>query len=231
MSSSGPSRSETPDSPGPKTLVAELQAVHFEWGENQWIIPNSSLDALLTYSNVSAELRRISSSSLDNEKLKYYTSEICRARRKLFAILVYGWGESSESGRCCKTVLDLVHEGVTDADLPFDRNKSTGIVRGNDRNGNTFKLCFQGHAECKSSDHRCLVEALEHWPKKGIIDFSRLQWTVLAPVLEKTGDEIPHFDLDRRMLLPFREDHETDNPIHGGYSEVWRVRICAGHQN
>jgi hypothetical protein len=228
--SSGPMRSETPEPPG--TLMDKLQAVKFEWVEdtNRWIIPAPWLERLVSIRNVRTELTRIfSSSPLSKDNLQSYTSAICMGgRKKLFAILIYGWGEMSGY---CKTILDLVDDGITDSQLPFERIHLTGKESGSWHSQNSYKLCIKGHAKCKTSDHGCVVKALQNWSQKDIDDFFRIQWMVLAPVFRVSGDDITHFDLDHRMLLPFTEDKEGDGPIPGGYSEVWQIQICDGHQN
>lgn len=221
--------SESPEAP--ETLMEKLQAVQFEWVEdsNQWIIPNNKLERLINFQNVSAELVRISSSSpIPRDDLKHYAREICQTRKKLFAILICGWGERN---KCCKTILGLVDEGIKDSDLPFDRVHLADSSPRNRHSRRPYKLCIRGHTNCTGSRHRCIIKALQDWPQKEIDDFSRDQWMVLSPVFRRDGDQIPHYDFDDRTLMPFKKDYERTDLLTGGYSEVWPVRICSGHQS
>lgn len=171
---------------------------------------------------------RISRVPLEKDSLEFYASEICRARKRLFAILLCGWGARS---KCCKTILELVKEGVTDADLPFERVHLTESESSRRDARRSYKLCVKGgHAKCTSSNHRCVVRALQDWPQPEIDNFSRDQWMVLSPVFDKVAGQIRHYDFDDRILLPFKEDYRGTQLLQGGYSEVWPVRICAGHQ-
>lgn len=236
LTSSGSRRSETPETPEtPRLLMEKLQRVQFEWVEdsNQWIIPNNSLERLVNPQNVHAELIRMATSrSMSTDELQRYTRDICRTRKKLFAILICGWGDRSI---WYKTVLDLVDEGITDSDLPFDRVHLTDSSSTNRHTRRAYKLCVKGHGKCSAtsaSSHRCLVRALYDWPQGEIDNFSRHQWMVLSPVFRKQAGQIRHYEFEETTLMPFTEDFErTDRLLTGGYSDVWPVRICAGHQD
>jgi hypothetical protein len=55
----------------------------------------------------------------------------------------------------------------------------------------------------------------------------------MAPIFENGPSFIPsHYELDNRVILPYVEDKERDVGCvrHGGFSEIWGVRIHPAHQ-
>ena len=169
-----------------------------------------------------------SSRSMSTDELQRYTRDICSTNKKLFAILICWWGDRS---KWYKTILDLVDEGITDSDLPFDRVTNSSSTGRHTRRA--YKLCVKGHGKCSAtsaSSHHCLVKALYDWQQREIDDFSRLQWAALSPVFRKSAGQIPHYEFELETLMPFTEDYERTQTLARGYSDVWPIRICAGHQ-
>ena len=202
--------------------MEQLQAVQFEWveGSNRWIIPIDSLNSLVNTESVRAELLRISRDPIDNDRLGFYTREICQARKKLFATLLCGWGRRS---KCSRTILGLVDEEVTDSDLPFERFHLVEGPSANRYARRPYKLCIKGgHFKCTSTNHRCVVKTLQSWEQREIDDFTRDQWMVLSPVFEKIAGQIQHYELDDRILMPFKEDYQRTQLLQGGYRRSGR---------
>jgi hypothetical protein len=210
------------------SLSSQLQDRKIEWPdeENTHFIPINAMEELVTCANVREELEVIYPETMDEETLDSYANSICSSRMKLFTILLCG------SGLRRVWIRDFVDKGITDSDLPFERYF---LQEEEPRNQTTrkrpFRLCSKRHAE--SDSHPCAVTVMQNWPQREIGDFCRDQWMVQSPVFRRTPGGIPHYELDNRIVMPFEEDYESDKTAFrtGGYSDVWPVRICAGHQD
>jgi hypothetical protein len=200
-------------------LRSKLQKAQFEWppGGLTYVLPINMLTELVTESNVREELLFMIP-RMENKLLERCIKLICSDSKKLFAILVCGFGTDA------KVICGLLKDKVTDEDLPFTR-----ILL-----GDTERPGRKNHVKCHSADHRsCGIPRLSDWHQMDIQKLCKDQWLALAPVFQSFSGEIPQLDLHRNTLLPFTEDQEL-NPISvrgGGYGEVWAVRIHPGHQN
>jgi hypothetical protein len=210
--------------------MERIQGALFEWPEysNQFILPNPSLEALINFQSVSAELLRMPSSDpLTRVDLHRYANAICNSNKKLFAILIFEYGDEA---KWFKTMLGLIDEGITDSDLPFDRVYTIESESKKPDPRRPYKLSVRSHTLCTPNNHSCVIKTFKTWSRRELDTFSRDQWMVLSPVFRKAPGQIPHYKLGDRTLLPFIEDRERTQLLTGGYSDVWPVRICEGHQ-
>src|SRR5208282_749554 len=110
-----------------------------------------------------------------------------------------------------KWILNFMTEGVSDANLPFQMSDMG-------TNGNLL-----------TKDNSARMHRLfEKWSSWDIQEFSRFQWSLLAPVFE-LGRSSKHYDFQSERILPFVEDDEGSRKS-GGFGSVWRVKIHPGHQ-
>lgn len=182
-------------------------------GRNTGFIPIDALYSILTFKAISEELSQIDPSKNEKEIL-LCVNYIYGKARKLFALLL------------CQNksnfIYSFIEEGIYDEDLPFQRAGVFGST------SDAFRLCSKrvhvaGHEGCG-------IKAMSRWSRHDIRDFCGAQWVVQAPVFEKTQSGIiPHYDLDKNVIMPFIEDDENQM-IRGGYSHVWKVRIHPAHQ-
>jgi hypothetical protein len=210
------------------SLYERLQSKQIEWPPegNQYFIPNKAIDSLVTYENVCAELTHIYGPTMDDDQRSHYATGICAGRKKLFVILCV-------SITMRQYIRNFVDEGLTDSDLPFIR-----VPTGPSTSNVSYMLCSTKHVHnMEQSPHPCAISAMSGWTKREIgnfcKDFCRDQWMVLAPVFERIQGQIPHYNFDNSTIMPFSEDYEKDKKYsqQGGYSNVWAVKISAGHQD
>lgn len=194
------------DMPPSNTLKDRLINVAVTWppSSSNYFIPQDVLKKLMTRQAVLDELEHAfdgdcSAKGEERNEIVEFTME--RAMR-LFAILLL-------IGKT-KWILNFMTESVSDADLPF---QSSDIKT----NGNLLATYNPARI------HRFLGK----WSSWDIQEFSRFQWTLLAPVFE-LGRSPRHYDFQSDRILPFLEDDESSRKS-GGYGLVWRVKIHPGH--
>lgn len=107
-----------------------------------------------------------------------------------------------DQSQCITT---FIRHGVNDSMLPlsFAKDEHMKIPFGN---------CFDG------------------WDSSQIMAFDERQWTVLPPLLERPTGTLKFPQLDTRYILPFTKySPHNSSPIHGGFSEVFKVCFHTCH--
>jgi len=213
-------------------LTTQLGVCQIEWPKlsNRCFIPVDCLENLVTPDNVARELQLLYT-SMSNDRIKSYADRICnspKTNKKIFGILFWGF-----YGARRQYIKPFIDEGITDDDLPFCRATLDKATPTNPFNI-PFKLCVKAHQHCELTDHmKCGIKALEDWEQRAVGDLGDIQWTVQAPIFDKSKEEIPHLDLDPNVVMPFIEDREFEpgQVKRGGFSEVWPVQIHSAHQS
>ncbi|OJJ48237.1 hypothetical protein ASPZODRAFT_130197 [Penicilliopsis zonata CBS 506.65] len=104
-------------------------------------------------------------------------------------------------------ILNFLEEGVYDKHLPFTRIK----------NNLEFELNLQSGKPAQST---------QGWDWSDREYFERYQWWMLAPVFE----DLEHYDLYEKVLLPFTSLGDARIKIRGGgWSEVYQARVHPAH--
>ncbi|KAF4635972.1 hypothetical protein G7Y89_g2100 [Cudoniella acicularis] len=206
------------------TLGEKLEDARCEWveGSNQWFVPISDINDLVTEENVAEALVDIYD-GLTVAQVNSYSSLVCSTSKKLFTLLF------CSSKR--KYIRNFLDDGISDVDLPFVRcPRERGV--GPQRSNRGFDLCIAAHKNCDKASHRdCGINAMASWSKKDITDLCRDQWIVLAPIFDEIPNgDVPHHVLDSNTVMPFIEDQQGVRDKSGGYSHVWGVRIHPAHQ-
>ena len=125
-------------------------------------------------------------------------TKIIESAKKVFAILVLIGDPGAAKG--------LLAEGLNDSHLPLSQNNTAGEVN-----------------SLVSSDGT-IFHSFASWNELGVDRFLETQWTVLAPVLENSGEDVT---LDPRYVLPLKS---LINITHGQYSDVYRGELHPAHQ-
>lgn len=186
---------------------------------HNYFIPNPILQGhLLDQKSIRDELA--AQSQLNDHDLDVYSLKISEKCRRLLAVLLIGAFKRTATD----SIIEFVNEGITDKDLPFSRHTISDPKH-------TFMLCSQHHKQHK---HPCAFKVMRIWSNKDVDEFCKKQWVVQSPVFDKPQGKnvVPHYTFDANTVLPFIEtyEHKAEYSHRGGYSEVWPVRIAAGHQ-
>jgi hypothetical protein len=195
------------DMPPSNTLKDQLINAAVTWppSSSNYFIPQGQLKKLMTRQAVLDELEYAlggDCSAVGEERDEIADFAVEHAA-KLFAILLL-------IGKT-KWILNFMTERVSDANLPF---QSSDIKT----NGNLLT----------THNSAWIHRLFETWSSWDIQEFSRFQWSLLAPVFE-LGRSSKHYDLGSEHILPFVEDDEGSR-TSGGYGSVWRVEIHPEHQ-
>ncbi|KAL2063167.1 hypothetical protein VTL71DRAFT_6239 [Oculimacula yallundae] len=167
-----------------------------------WIVPRSDQERLITVETVSRDIQD-RNSEIDQPKAVEYAKKACETSRQLYAILAY-----TKNGA---DICSLLDEGITDADLPFVRKSNA-----------PKKFALYRHDGQP-------IRTLETWKDQHLEKFDRCQWWFIAHIF-RLYEEL--YELDDKAVLPFVsvELHgEELESKHGGYSEVYPVRIHPAH--
>lgn len=202
--------------------IAELLwGADIEWKESRYFVPDDELEKIMTHSNVREELKRM---QMDATEISHYAGRICPSTRRLFAAILY----SHRGGRCDDIYNLLGRENITDEDLPLVRVHH----RKDDEHRRHWNLARKEHYQCKRVDHSScsIVNTISQWPREYIVDIERVQWFFRAPVFEFNLKDVQHYEFHDSEVLPFIEDEENETTRHGGYSEVWKIKIHPAHQ-
>jgi len=212
-------------------LLEELENAKIEWpkGSSKYFIPRDSLETIVNMRSVEAELTKLFP-SLTSRELHQYVDIIFDPLRMARGVFVTVLRTRKES------ILDILEEGVTDLDLPLERqqlptypgNYNRRFVLFCSRDHYDYRNCTdRDHATCKITS----VRSMSNWTRNQIENFDAIQWRVKAPVFEKLPQgEIQHFDLHSNVVMPYVEDGE-EQLEQSGYSYVWPVRIHPAHQS
>jgi hypothetical protein len=208
-------------------LAKMLREAQIEWppDENSYFIPVDKIRELEKKELVREELRGIFP-IMGSDELDHYVEVIRSEATKIFAVLLCSAGIQ---GEICK----LIGEGVADSDLPLVRVH--GVRK--KRRSASYTLAKKEHGRCKvhgfcqvEGHAECGIKALSSWDRMEVQNLCRDQWLTLSPIFKACPQEVPHYDFDDAVILPFIEDEEKNKLLHGGYSEVWGVRIHPAHQ-
>lgn len=108
---------------------------------------------------------------------------------------------------------NLLHEGICDSDLPFER-----------------KLVRDKHYSLHRKSGN-IVQTCEMWPNIVREKFDREQFWVFSPFFKNMG----HYELELKIVLPFRHDARLDMDEYkekeGGYGVVFPVRLHSSHHS
>lgn len=183
-------------------LHEELDGARVEYPEetHRFFIPESSKKEILTKDVIMTELE-VSHQGIDEAVANDRANVVFERAKNLFGILAY----MKKGGE----VWALIEEGISDADLPFER--------------------CQGEADPFSLRRKSGEKVLQQWERKERETFSREQWCMLAPVFE----DKKHHVLHKNTVLPFitidSGRGEQGSLSGGGYSEVFTTRIHNAH--
>lgn len=112
-------------------------------------------------------------------------------------------------------IASFIENNVSDADLPLE-----SVPR--KRDPTTFKLR-------RSRDLQTSL-ACTKWKNSAVARFEEEQWTVLAPVFQKTErDPVPHLTLRRKQPLPFSTWKPAAKP--GACGQVFNTTIQPAHHS
>ena len=207
----------------------ENELVPWPAGRDAVFIPcNCFEDNTFTHDMVRDELRKLFPAREEEQRVLKDTRYICASAKKIFSILLYGFGDSKERLRDIRKFVD---ELICDSDLPFTRvpreEKEPGSYK---RAG--YWLCTNGHEKKCPGKHnvKCSIQAMTSWTTRSLDLFFTTQWMLLVPVFRKIDGDIPHQDFDKNVIMPYVEDFEGD-AIIGGFSKVWKVKIHPEHQD
>jgi hypothetical protein len=200
-----------------------------EWppGRNTFFIPCDRLgDNKFTHVMVRDELRKVFPAKEEEERVLEDATYICANAKKIFSILLCGFGESKKRVRDIRKFVD---ERISDSDLPFIQVPRKEQEPGNYKKIN-YWLCTNDHGKKCVGKHNenCSVQAMASWSTRELENFFTTQWTVLAPVFRKIDGDIPHQDFDINVIMPYIEDFERE-AIIGRFSRVWKVKIHPAH--
>ena len=165
-------------------------------GSQLFIVPRCAQESLITESTVKSIILSVRP-YITEVKLTDEAQQICQHARQLFATLAFIKRE--------KEICRFLDEGVTDKDLPLQRqfdtktNSSLWMLRG--RTGST-------------------IRTLGNWDARTREKFSKAQRLMTSPVFQY-GE---HYELDNSAVLPFITPNIGNDKKQefraGGYSEV-----------
>jgi hypothetical protein len=185
-------------------------------------------DNNFTHDVVRDELRKVFPAKEEEERVLEDTRYICANAKKIFSILLSGFGDSKERVRDIRKFVD---ERISDSDLPFIQVPRKVQEPGKYKKIN-YWLCTNDHVNKCPGKHNenCSVQAMASWSTRELENFFTTQWMVQVPVFRKIDGDIPHQDFDQNVRMPYVEDFEKE-AIIGGFSKVWKVKIHAAHQD
>jgi hypothetical protein len=198
-------------------LRSKLQKAQFEWppGGLTYVLPINMLTELVTESNVREELLFMIP-RMENKLLERCIKLICSDSKKLFAILVCGFGTDA------KVICGLLKDKVTDEDLPFTR-----ILL-----GDTERPGRKNHVKCHSADHRsCGIPRLSDWHQMDIQKLCKDQWLALAPAFLAKSHNLTYTAIlccpSQRTRNSIQYLSEGEAMVRYGQFEFIRaIRIC-----
>jgi len=174
-------------------------------GSQLFIVPRSAQESLITESTVKSTISSVRP-YITEAKLADEAQQICQHARQLFATLAFIKKE--------KEICRFLDEGVTDKDLPLQRQFDTVI--------NSLQWMLQRRAGST-------IRTLESWNARTREKFSKAQRLMTSPVFQY-GE---HYELDNSAVLPFvtpNIDNEKKQEFRaGGYSEVYIKCIHPSH--
>ncbi|KAL2195580.1 kinase-like domain-containing protein, partial [Corynascus similis CBS 632.67] len=139
-------------------------------------------------------------------ELDNLTQDICRSRRRLFALLLLNL-----SAKCIKC---FVKCGVTDMDFPFTQDpNSSESTKVHPRGDVEYEKPLNCFSEWKPSE----VEWFLHW-----------QHIVASPFFDLEPGKLYLYTLPKDSVLPFIESERAGE---GGHAHVWKVLIHPAHHN
>jgi hypothetical protein len=191
-------------------LEERLIDARWEWpeGSSGNFLPGDAIESLVTIESIEEQL------TWSNLRLPFGRSrhqiarKILQSAPKLFCILVLIQRSSYIGG--------FLEENIDDTDLPFTRDSKT-------RHSGNFRLCSQQHPNQP-------IKVMLNWTSKWIQEFSREQWSVMAPLF-KESDSIEHYEFDDNCVFPFIRDEERNNVKVGGFGTVWEIDIHPAHHS
>ncbi|KAK1749698.1 putative Serine/threonine-protein kinase [Echria macrotheca] len=188
--------------------------------------PLDLLPVLLTEQTVSKELKKHLSLVCRPDEIADYAHTICsekrisgfedggkpkiRTFRKIFATLVLI--EKTEA------ILMFIKQNISDSDLPLVRSQQGPGLETSREPIRRFKCFREKHG----------------WSQLHIRNFEDWQWTTLAPFFAKSDErkKVPHYLLQRRVILPFRSAIKQDEVgLEGGGGRVFKAEIHPDHHN
>jgi hypothetical protein len=188
--------------------------------ERKEFLPLDALNNIVTSNRVRRELEKLG--IIPPAKLDQLTDKIWKVsspssstkttRRKILAILALI--------KKVEKIVDFIEEDLYDSDLPFIL--SNGTIPGSrqlDRKGKNRK------PEA--------IQLFNKWEVHELESFEHNQWHLLAPYFHLSTKEDPkvlHYNLERRIILPFAEDNEVKHE-GGGFGDVWKVTMHPAHHN
>ena len=205
------------------------EQVQWPPGGVTFFIPCNCLgDNNFTHDMVRDELRKVFPAKEEEERILEDTTYICANAKKIFSILLSGFGDSKEMVRDIRKFVD---ERISDSDLPFIQIPRKEQEPGNYKKIN-YWLCPNDHRKKCLGKHNenCSIQATASWNTRALENFFTTQWKVHVPVFRKIDGDIPHQDFDQNVIMPYVEDFERE-AIIGGFSKVWKVKIHPAHQD
>ncbi|KAH6672023.1 kinase-like domain-containing protein [Halenospora varia] len=193
-------------------LQDQLIDARIEWpeGENQYFIPASDIQRLITLDSISVELKRCKFNFTQTRLLEVLAEKILEVAPRLFAILVH-MGKSRD-------IWEFLKEGLNDKALPLSRCESASEGSVSSR----IRLCT-------AKNPNQPIASMQTWSRHDIGEFDREQWIMYAPIF-KASKKVKHYELESNRVMPFIEDRELISQAAGGYGSVWDVRIHPAHQ-
>ena len=166
-----------------------------------FFVPICDQQKLITLDAVARDIQ-ICNPQIEEEEALDYAKKACEYARRLYAVLA-----------CVKRggdIGNLLAENITDKVLPLKRKDDD-----------------QGLFILQRPDDQT-IQRFELWDTKEREDFDRIQWWMTSPIFE----DKEHYELDDEAILPFvryKATGNTQKPHHGGYSEVYPVRVHPAH--
>lgn len=123
-------------------------------------------------------------------------------------------------------IVDFIAQNVFDIHLPLEETQ--------DSDGNTR---LNRNQQVGGPGSNIPIDIFDHWTDNEIDAFLGRQYEVCVPIFWLSTDEeplaeVPHFELQSGIVLPFVKDDEGKQGTRsGGFGEVWKVQLHTAHHN
>lgn len=221
-----------------KNIFAALQRTRNYYGVVQEFLPREKLCDLINPVSVALELTKEFGLFLSPADVERYARQVCaetkvhqgdktkiKTFRKIFAILVLVGTVTS--------IIQFLHEDVSDADLPLLPMHSlgdNGLCR-RDESGISNNVPLN----CFKSPTLTQCAGQPEWSPSQMRSFQSHQWMFLTPFFSqgKHGDVI-HYVLHDYHVLPYATmdgAHDVQAEKQGGFGKVFMVHIHPDHHD
>ena len=218
-----------------RLMDAREENMHSE--STAFFYPRSVFSYIITEASVAGELRRVLPEKKEEAEVVKLARDICaktvvpaedgkgrrrpepkiRCFKRIFALLVLV--------KKTLAITDFMAAGVNDSDLPLEQVRRLDARK-------LFDLSR------RSEPDKPLRKLFGEWDDGDMELFWERQWTVISPFLALRAEryKVWHYRLKPRVVLPFCQcsTHPvgaTTDPVHSGFSHVFRVAIHPWHHN